>query len=147
MIIWQEPPPYIEYHAEAEALARLSLASGACSSLRYAVFSERGSAEAEAFVRRAAIDLVGSDFASSMFVQAIESETAEWEFMVGEKAGLTDEEESARMMDGAEFIASRCARASREYPSVVLADGDEILTGRELIAEIEAEVLAETSPR
>jgi hypothetical protein len=132
MIVWQDPPPYVQYLAEAEALGRLSLASGACSALNYETDVQRGIAETEAYVRRAAIDRVGSDFASQTFEAAVERETAEWQMMTAEGPDDTEEEADARMVDGAAFVVSRCALSAEEYPSVIKANGDEPKTAAEL---------------
>lgn len=139
MLAWQEPPPYVQYAEEATALARMTVAAGACGRLGYTVSQDAGLAEVNAYVRRAVIDGVGQANASDLYSDAVDREGGEWEFMTTEQPGASDEEADAAMMDGARFIVTRCQAASRSYPAVVAADGDEPASAEALIARILSE--------
>lgn len=130
MIVWQDPPPYVQYAEEAAALARLSLSAGVCSNLRYTVDRDAGAEEVQAYVRRAIIDRVGREYAESTFAAAIDTESAEWRFMTGEQSG---QDADAALADAARFFVVRCSEASAAYPAVISADGDEPKTASELI--------------
>lgn len=120
----------------------MTFAAGACQQLRYEVDADAGRDFVSAFVDQAAIDRVGSDFAERMYLSALDDERAELDRLVNGVAGETASREEQRMHSMADLFVTRCAEAAQEYPSVVIASGDEDSSGPELIRRIQAEALA-----
>jgi len=138
----QSAPPYIQYSEKASSLARMTFATGACQQLRYEVDADAGRDLVSAFIDQAAIDLVGSDFAERMYLSALDDERAEIDRLMNGVAGEAASREEQRMRSMADLFVTRCAGAAQEYPSVVIANGDEDRSGPELIRRIQAEALA-----
>lgn len=135
----QEPPPYVQYAEEAAALARMTHAAAACDRLGYTISQEAGVAEMNAFGRRSEIDRVGSEFALRAYRSANQSERTSWERMLHAGDGLSQDEEDAALVDMMTFLVTRCREASRLYPRIVIADGDEPNTAVEAMDRLVAE--------
>lgn len=128
MITWQEPPPQVQIIAEADQIGRLAGASRVCSNLGYETRADQVRTEAVAFVRRVMAAGISEDDATSIFLAGAEREvqvlTAVSVRPDGQPAAIT--EEGARTY--AEFLAQRCASASRAFPNAIIANGDEART-------------------
>lgn len=128
MIAWQDPPPYVQYMAEAEALSRMAFASGACGRIGYVVVDREGQAEFDRFIRRAVTDGISVADAQSLLGAAGSSLSNDLAYMSTYPAGISEAETEERDRDFALFLATQCVQSSRRYPNVIQADGDEPTT-------------------
>ncbi len=138
MIDWQEPPAIVRTTDEATALGKLMLAVGACSIYGYQTSGEAAKGEVERFVATAQANGFTEAAATDLFVSAVEAAQSNWGAMSTPVDGENAEDEQTRMMTLGREIVSSCAEASRQYPSTVIADGDEPQTLDELIAFIQS---------
>lgn len=138
-VLVQDPPPYVQYAEEAADLARMTHAAGACDRLGYTISRDAGVAELTAFGRRSEIDRVGSDFALRAYRTANQSERASWESMFHAGDGLPQDQADAALVDMMRFLVARCQEASRLYPHIVIADGDEAGTAVEAMNRLLAD--------
>lgn len=119
MIVWQDPPPYVQYMAEAEEIGRMSYAAGICAGAGIIVADQKSVEEvANAFQRRAVIARVWGPVVESAVLQGIEAEKADFLIISEIPDGLSAEQEAARVDDVIDYLTDRCGRVVRDYPEV-----------------------------
>lgn len=143
MAFQSSPPPYVQYFEKAASLARMTYAAGLCSRLNYEVNKDAGENAVMTFIDRAAIDRVGSDHAGLLYQQALEAEQVEVDRLMKPSPGETQGREYERLSAAADFFVERCEEAATNYPSVVIASGDEDKSGADLMRRVEAESAAQ----
>lgn len=118
MIIWQEPPPYVQYMQEAEALGRASYLAGVCT--RFGVITADQDAMQEMVVdlyRRATIDRAEGP----QLVEAVQSgsdrERAAVELMLDLGADDGSERRRQREARAGEYFGTGCADLTIKYPA------------------------------
>lgn len=128
MIAWQDPPPHVQYMAEAEQLARMTFATFICMVIGYGTDLEAGQEEVHAFNQRAMIDGISGAEAAEMYLEATAKESKNFERFVLQADWSSAADDPVALKDAAQFLATRCSQASERYPAVVQADGDEATT-------------------
>lgn len=126
MIVWQDPPPYVQYMAEAEALGRASYLGGVCSGLGIIEGDGDKVAElADDFVRRAVMARTDVPMVESAIQQGIERERAAVELLLDFGPDDGSERRQRREDQAAEYFGARCADLTLNYPSAFSLPSDE----------------------
>jgi hypothetical protein len=134
MIFWQEPPAAISYQEEAHALARLTIATGACNrDLGYVVNEAANREEVAAYARRRTAQGIDPEMSRIAYFDALDRETARWDEATRMHPTHSETESRAQMMRIAQFIVDLCAEASRPYPRVITASSDGPVSAPDLL--------------
>lgn len=122
-MIWQEPPPFVQYMAEAEAVGRMTFAAGMCSASGVLATDERAVVTAvDAFQRRAVIARVWGPVVEQAYRDGIATERAEFALMNDVAESLSERDRDARVQDLTDYLVDRCGGLLRDFPDVVAPD-------------------------
>jgi hypothetical protein len=134
MIFWQEPPAAISYQDEAQALARMTIATGACNrDLGYAVNDAASSEEVSAFARRRSDQGIDRELLRVAYFEALDRETKRWDEATAMQPTHSEAESRGQMLRIAGFIVGLCAETSRPYPRVIVAGEDGPISAPDLV--------------
>ena len=120
LLLAQEPPPYIQHFEEADWLAQLTYAVGACPNFEYEASEEALAEEMHAFNRRAIMAGTAGAMLSASFQQSLSDERERYEVMLSAPPQGTSQHEAEQIVqDGVDFLYERCERLSTTYPRVL----------------------------
>jgi hypothetical protein len=132
MIDLQEPPPFIQYVQEAEALGRASYLSGVCVGLGVLADDQRALADAlDEFQRRAVIARTDGPLVDSAFQQGVEREKAAVALMADLGPADGSPRRQRQEAQATEYFVTGCSDLVLDYPSVFRLVPDETETASE----------------
>lgn len=119
MIVWQDPPPYIQYIEEAEALGRAAYLGGACAGLGVLIRDQEAVADAiDDFSRRTVLAGTDGPLVDAAFQSGIDREKAAVALMLD----LGPDDGSARRQrreeQVTEYFVNGCSDLVINYPGV-----------------------------
>lgn len=117
MIDWQEPPPYVQFMTEAEAIGRASYLGGVCTAFGLVASSE---ADVEAlvddFLRRAIIAKVEGPMLAQAITDGSDREEAAVKVIMDlgpDDGSATRQRREAQLV---EYFGNGCADLTIDYP-------------------------------
>lgn len=118
MIVWQDPPPYVQYMAEAEALGRAVYLGGFCTGLGIVVSDPVAMQDlADDFMRRSVIARTDGPVVDEAFRQGIERERTAVDLMMDFGPDDGSERRQRREDQASDYIGNGCAELTIDYPS------------------------------
>ena len=119
MIAWQEPPPYVQFLSEAEAMGRAAHDAGVCAGMGIIVTTEaRVQATGDEFIRRAVIARIDGRMLRQAIRRGSDAAEQEWEFMTDIPADLPAAQKATREQLLVEFAGDRCGGIVADYPGM-----------------------------
>lgn len=127
MIVWQEPPAFIEYVGEAEKIGRMTYVAGVCAGMGLVSVDQPGFVEiTEDFKRRSILAKTDGPILDGAFQVGVDREKANVETMlnVGEEGSPGY---ARRRAQAVEYFGNACSDLVIDYPAVfeMAADGNE----------------------
>lgn len=119
MIVWQEPPPFIQYMEEAETLGRASYLAGVCTGMNMISTDQPALQEMLGdFERRSVMARTDGPVLNNSFQAGVDRERAAVALMLDLGPDDGSEGRQRREDQAAEYIGNGCAELTLDYPEV-----------------------------